>query len=125
MKDYKKIKFGPVFTICEVVCSNWWKIQSTLLNAICYLIVLYLPSFVNIVFFLKDGASDKQEQGASGSKPKTKVKSVDLPIIASTTRQLDKDVLNHFVEYEVSSSFLLQFQSASDPLSIVRRLGLI
>ncbi|KAA0711450.1 Heat shock 70 kDa protein 4L Heat shock 70-related protein APG-1 [Triplophysa tibetana] len=48
----------------------------------------------------KDGASDKQEQGASGSKPKTKVKSVDLPIMASTTRQLDKDVLNHFVEYE-------------------------
>ncbi|RXN11354.1 heat shock 70 kDa 4L-like isoform X1 [Labeo rohita] len=46
----------------------------------------------------KDG--DKQDQGASSSKAKSKVKSVDLPILANTTRQLDRDVLNHFVEYE-------------------------
>ncbi|XP_055027573.1 heat shock 70 kDa protein 4L isoform X1 [Misgurnus anguillicaudatus] len=49
----------------------------------------------------KDGtSSDKQEQGAGSSKPKTKVKSVDLPILASTTRQLGGDVLNNFTEYE-------------------------
>ncbi|XP_052001251.1 heat shock 70 kDa protein 4L [Xyrauchen texanus] len=49
----------------------------------------------------KDGAPfDKQEQGASSSKPKTMVKSVDLPILANTTRQLERDVLNSFVEYE-------------------------
>ncbi|XP_056332957.1 heat shock 70 kDa protein 4L [Danio aesculapii] len=46
----------------------------------------------------KDG--DKQDQGASSSKAKSKVKSVDLPILANTTRQLDRDVLTHFVEYE-------------------------
>lgn len=62
---------------------------------------------LSMFFLLKDGASDKQEQGASSSKPKTKVKSVDLPILASTTRQLDKDVLTNFVEYEVSSRFSL------------------
>ncbi|XP_059375357.1 heat shock 70 kDa protein 4L-like isoform X2 [Carassius carassius] len=43
---------------------------------------------------------DKQDQGASSSKGKSKVKSVDLPIRANTTRQLDQDVLNNFVEYE-------------------------
>uniref|UniRef100_A0A672N2F7 Heat shock protein family A (Hsp70) member 4 like n=1 Tax=Sinocyclocheilus grahami TaxID=75366 RepID=A0A672N2F7_SINGR len=43
---------------------------------------------------------DKQDQGASSSKAKSKVKSVDLPILANTTRQLDRDVLNNFVEYE-------------------------
>ncbi|XP_051502760.1 heat shock 70 kDa protein 4L [Myxocyprinus asiaticus] len=48
----------------------------------------------------KDSGSDKQEQCASSSKPKTKVKSVDLPILANTTRQLERDVLNSFVEYE-------------------------
>lgn len=83
------------------------KFNMTFLNAIFYLIVLHLASFVIMFFLLKDGASDKQEQGASSSKPKPKVKSVDLPILASTTRQLDKDVLNNFVEYEVSSSFSL------------------
>ncbi|XP_016361577.1 heat shock 70 kDa protein 4L isoform X1 [Sinocyclocheilus anshuiensis] len=46
----------------------------------------------------KDG--DKQDQGASSSKANTKVKSVDLPIWANTTRQLDQDVLNNFVDYE-------------------------
>uniref|UniRef100_A0A8C2KC73 Heat shock 70 kDa protein 4L-like n=1 Tax=Cyprinus carpio TaxID=7962 RepID=A0A8C2KC73_CYPCA len=46
----------------------------------------------------KDG--EKQDQGASSSKAKSKVKSVDLPILANTTRQLDRDVLNNFVEYE-------------------------
>uniref|UniRef100_A0A8C2F715 Heat shock protein 4 like n=1 Tax=Cyprinus carpio TaxID=7962 RepID=A0A8C2F715_CYPCA len=46
----------------------------------------------------KDG--DKQDQAASSSKAKSKVKSVDLPIWANTTRQLDQDVLNNFVEYE-------------------------
>uniref|UniRef100_A0A671RZA2 Heat shock protein 4 like n=1 Tax=Sinocyclocheilus anshuiensis TaxID=1608454 RepID=A0A671RZA2_9TELE len=52
----------------------------------------------------KDG--DKQDQGASSSKAKSKVKSVDLPILANTTRQLDRDVLNNFVEYEVSHNSL-------------------
>lgn len=58
---------------------------------------LYLFKFL---IFLKDG--DKQDQAASSSKAKSKVKSVDLPIWANTTRQLDQDVLNNFVEYEVS-----------------------
>ncbi len=59
-------------------------------------------SFLKMIFsiFLKDG--DKQDQGASSSKPKSKVKSVDLPILANTTRQLDQHVLNNFVDYEVS-----------------------
>lgn len=58
----------------------------------------------NFLIFLKDG--DKQDQGASSSKAKSKVKSVDLPILANTTRQLDQDVLNNFVDYEVSHNSL-------------------
>uniref|UniRef100_A0A672QS14 Heat shock 70 kDa protein 4L-like n=1 Tax=Sinocyclocheilus grahami TaxID=75366 RepID=A0A672QS14_SINGR len=56
---------------------------------------LYLYKFL---ILLKDG--DKQDQVASSSKANTKVKSVDLPIWANTTRQLDQDVLNNFVDYE-------------------------
>ena len=45
---------------------------------------------------------EKQDATAGGSKPKVKVKSVDLPILANTIRQLDRGVLNDFIEYEVS-----------------------
>ncbi|CAB1445022.1 unnamed protein product [Pleuronectes platessa] len=49
----------------------------------------------------KEGSSgEKQDPAAGGSKPKAKVKSVDLPIAANNIRQLDSDVLNNFVEYE-------------------------
>lgn len=49
----------------------------------------------------KEGATgDKQDPAAGGSKPKVKVKSIDLPIVANNIRQLDSDVLNNFVEYE-------------------------
>uniref|UniRef100_A0A8B9H516 Heat shock protein 4 like n=1 Tax=Astyanax mexicanus TaxID=7994 RepID=A0A8B9H516_ASTMX len=49
----------------------------------------------------QDGAScEKQEQGAGSSKPKTKVKSVDLPILSSTLRQVDRELLNSLVEEE-------------------------
>lgn len=52
---------------------------------------------------LKDGASpEKQEQSAGSSKPKSKVKSVELPILSCTVRQLDREILNRFVEEEVS-----------------------
>uniref|UniRef100_A0A6Q2XRN3 Heat shock protein 4 like n=1 Tax=Esox lucius TaxID=8010 RepID=A0A6Q2XRN3_ESOLU len=43
---------------------------------------------------------EKQDPGAGGSKPKVKVKSTDLPILANNIRQLDRGVLNDFVEYE-------------------------
>ncbi|TMS21086.1 Heat shock 70 kDa protein 4L [Larimichthys crocea] len=45
-------------------------------------------------------AGEKQDPAAGGSKPKVKVKSIDLPIKANNIRQLDSDVLNNFVEYE-------------------------
>lgn len=48
-------------------------------------------------------AGEKQDPAAGGSKPKVKVKSIDLPIMARNIRQLDSDVLNDFVEYEVSA----------------------
>uniref|UniRef100_A0A1A8BER5 Heat shock 70kDa protein 4-like n=1 Tax=Nothobranchius kadleci TaxID=1051664 RepID=A0A1A8BER5_NOTKA len=49
----------------------------------------------------KEGVSgEKQDQSAGGSKPKVKVKSVDLPIVANNIRQLDSDVLINFVELE-------------------------
>ncbi|CAJ1073688.1 heat shock 70 kDa protein 4L isoform X1 [Xyrichtys novacula] len=49
----------------------------------------------------KEGASgEKQDPAAGGSKPKVKVKSIDLPIVANNIRQLESDVLNSFVEYE-------------------------
>lgn len=47
---------------------------------------------------------EKQDPAAGGSKPKVKVKSTDLPILANIIRQLDRGVLNDFVEYEVSHS---------------------
>ncbi|XP_071383841.1 heat shock 70 kDa protein 4L isoform X3 [Centroberyx affinis] len=45
-------------------------------------------------------AGEKQDPAAGGSKPKVKVKSTDLPILTNTIRQLDRGVLNDFVEYE-------------------------
>ncbi|XP_070775847.1 heat shock 70 kDa protein 4L isoform X2 [Enoplosus armatus] len=48
----------------------------------------------------KGVAGEKQDPAAGGSKPKVKVKSIDLPIMANNIRQLDSDVLNDFVEYE-------------------------
>uniref|UniRef100_A0A8C4F626 Heat shock protein 4 like n=1 Tax=Dicentrarchus labrax TaxID=13489 RepID=A0A8C4F626_DICLA len=48
----------------------------------------------------KGYTGEKQDPAAGGSKPKVKVKSIDLPIMASNIRQLDSDVLNDFVEYE-------------------------
>uniref|UniRef100_A0A3Q2P6Y1 Heat shock protein family A (Hsp70) member 4 like n=1 Tax=Fundulus heteroclitus TaxID=8078 RepID=A0A3Q2P6Y1_FUNHE len=49
----------------------------------------------------KEGAAEeKQDATAGGSKPKVKVKSIDLPIVANNIRQLDGDVLTNFVEYE-------------------------
>ncbi|KAM7375849.1 hypothetical protein PAMP_005616 [Pampus punctatissimus] len=49
----------------------------------------------------KEGsAGEKQDPAAGGSKPKVKVKSIDLPITANNVRQLDSDVLSNFVEYE-------------------------
>ncbi|XP_007576232.1 heat shock 70 kDa protein 4L [Poecilia formosa] len=49
----------------------------------------------------KEGAAaEKQDATAGGSKPKIKVKSIDLPIVANNIRQLDGDVLTNFVEYE-------------------------
>eukprot|EP00063_Salmo_salar_P091415 XP_014066250.1 PREDICTED: heat shock 70 kDa protein 4L-like isoform X1 [Salmo salar] len=43
---------------------------------------------------------EKQDPAAGGSKPKVKVKSTDLPVLANIIRQLDRGVLNDFVEYE-------------------------
>lgn len=34
-----------------------------------------------------------------------KVKSIDLPVVMTSIRQLDTSVLNDFVEYEVSRGF--------------------
>uniref|UniRef100_A0A8C7XCP1 Heat shock protein 4 like n=1 Tax=Oryzias sinensis TaxID=183150 RepID=A0A8C7XCP1_9TELE len=41
-----------------------------------------------------------QDPTAGGSKPKVKVKSLDLPIMSSNIRQLDTEVLANFVESE-------------------------
>lgn len=49
----------------------------------------------------KEGATgEKQDPAAGASKPKVKVKIIDLPIVANNIQQLDNDVLNNFVEYE-------------------------
>ncbi|XP_056151456.1 heat shock 70 kDa protein 4L isoform X2 [Lampris incognitus] len=48
----------------------------------------------------KGAPGEKQDPAAGGSKPKVKVKSIDLAIAANTIRQLDRDILNDFVEYE-------------------------
>jgi hypothetical protein len=46
---------------------------------------------------------DKQDPAAGGSRPRSKVKSIDLPIATNTIRQVNRDVLNDFVDYEVSA----------------------
>ncbi|XP_054469792.1 heat shock 70 kDa protein 4L isoform X1 [Anoplopoma fimbria] len=48
----------------------------------------------------KGASGEKPDPAAGGSKPKVKVKSMDLPIVANNIRQLDSKVLNDFVEYE-------------------------
>ncbi|XP_034051399.1 heat shock 70 kDa protein 4L isoform X5 [Thalassophryne amazonica] len=49
----------------------------------------------------KDGtAGEMEDPTAGGNKPKVKVKSTDLPVLSKNVRQLDRDVLNNFVEYE-------------------------
>ncbi|XP_029349467.1 heat shock 70 kDa protein 4L isoform X3 [Echeneis naucrates] len=45
-------------------------------------------------------SGEKLDTAAGASKPKVKVKSIDLPILANNIRQLDRDVLNNFMEYE-------------------------
>uniref|UniRef100_A0A7N6BE56 Heat shock protein 4 like n=1 Tax=Anabas testudineus TaxID=64144 RepID=A0A7N6BE56_ANATE len=58
-------------------------------------------TFIKVIQVTQEGASgDKQDPAAGESKPKVKVKSIDLPIVANNIRQLDSDVLNNFVEYE-------------------------
>uniref|UniRef100_A0A669BIQ0 Heat shock protein family A (Hsp70) member 4 like n=1 Tax=Oreochromis niloticus TaxID=8128 RepID=A0A669BIQ0_ORENI len=49
---------------------------------------------------IQKAAGEKQDPAAGGSKPKVKVKSIDLPIVINNIRQLDSDVLSNFVEYE-------------------------
>uniref|UniRef100_A0A3P8UMS3 Heat shock protein family A (Hsp70) member 4 like n=1 Tax=Cynoglossus semilaevis TaxID=244447 RepID=A0A3P8UMS3_CYNSE len=50
---------------------------------------------------MQDGASgEKQDPASGGSKPKVKVKSMDLPVVANTIRQLNREVLHNFVAYE-------------------------
>lgn len=54
---------------------------------------------------MQEGAAgESQDPTAGGSKPKVKVKSLDLPIMSSNIRQLDTEVLANFVESEVSTS---------------------
>uniref|UniRef100_H3DJ04 Heat shock protein family A (Hsp70) member 4 like n=1 Tax=Tetraodon nigroviridis TaxID=99883 RepID=H3DJ04_TETNG len=49
----------------------------------------------------KEGPSgEKQDPAAAGSKAKVRVKSIDLPVVANSIRQLGESVLNDFVEYE-------------------------
>uniref|UniRef100_A0A8C4XGP6 Uncharacterized protein n=1 Tax=Erpetoichthys calabaricus TaxID=27687 RepID=A0A8C4XGP6_ERPCA len=49
----------------------------------------------------KENASgNKQEQSSWQSKAKVKVKSIDLPILAKTLRQVERDHLNSFIENE-------------------------
>uniref|UniRef100_A0A673C8N1 Heat shock protein 4 like n=1 Tax=Sphaeramia orbicularis TaxID=375764 RepID=A0A673C8N1_9TELE len=55
---------------------------------------------VSLEVSLSISAGEKQDPTAVGNKPKVKVKSIDLPIMAKNIRQLDSDVLNNFVEYE-------------------------
>lgn len=45
---------------------------------------------------------EKQDPAAGGSKAKVKVKSIELPVVVNSIRQLGASVLNDFVDYEVS-----------------------
>uniref|UniRef100_A0A8C7D163 Heat shock protein family A (Hsp70) member 4 like n=1 Tax=Oncorhynchus kisutch TaxID=8019 RepID=A0A8C7D163_ONCKI len=55
---------------------------------------------IHLNFTFERVPGEKQDPAAGGSKPKVKVKSTDLPILANIIRQLDRGVLNDFVEYE-------------------------
>ena len=54
---------------------------------------------VCVGLFCQEGVSG--EPVAVGTKPKARVKSVDLPIEMTGSRQLDRQTLNNFIEYEV------------------------
>uniref|UniRef100_A0A8C8CXL4 Heat shock protein 4 like n=1 Tax=Oncorhynchus tshawytscha TaxID=74940 RepID=A0A8C8CXL4_ONCTS len=57
---------------------------------------------------------EKQDPAAGGSKPKVKVKSTDLPILANIIRQLDRGVLNDFVEYEDSNRLTMMLEDTEN-----------
>uniref|UniRef100_A0AAQ5XU86 Heat shock protein 4 like n=1 Tax=Amphiprion ocellaris TaxID=80972 RepID=A0AAQ5XU86_AMPOC len=71
--------------------------------------------FFFLDFQIQEGASgEKQDPAAGGSKPKVKVKSIDLPIVANNIRQLDSDVLSNFVEYEDSNRLTLMLEDTEN-----------
>lgn len=64
---------------------------------------------------MQEGPSgEKQETAAGGSKAKVKVKSIDLPVVVNSVRQLGASVLNNFVEYEVSHGLLVSDHEEHD-----------
>uniref|UniRef100_A0A8C2K7T7 Heat shock 70 kDa protein 4L-like n=1 Tax=Cyprinus carpio TaxID=7962 RepID=A0A8C2K7T7_CYPCA len=93
--DWQNISIYLSFSLC---LSVYLSIYLSVCLSVCLFLDNCIYYLFNFLIFLKDG--EKQDQGASSSKAKSKVKSVDLPILANTTRQLDRDVLNNFVEYE-------------------------
>uniref|UniRef100_A0A8C2KE13 Heat shock 70 kDa protein 4L-like n=1 Tax=Cyprinus carpio TaxID=7962 RepID=A0A8C2KE13_CYPCA len=93
--EEQKISIYLSFSLC---LSVYLSIYLSVCLSVCLFLDNCIYYLFNFLIFLKDG--EKQDQGASSSKAKSKVKSVDLPILANTTRQLDRDVLNNFVEYE-------------------------
>lgn len=65
------------------------------------------------ILYKEGAAGEKQDPTAGGSKPKVKVKSIDLPVVVNNIRQLDGDVLANFVEYEVRDAVAFEKLSPS------------
>uniref|UniRef100_A0A3Q3A778 Heat shock protein 4 like n=1 Tax=Kryptolebias marmoratus TaxID=37003 RepID=A0A3Q3A778_KRYMA len=69
--------------------------EPVLQNEASDLLMAWFP--VCFAFWFQEGAAgEMQDPSAGGSKPKVKVKSIDLPIVANNIRQLDSDVLINF-----------------------------
>lgn len=75
------------------------------LNVSFIMVVLHQKEVRKIIlffFFLTQTNEKKGDQPPEAKKPKIKVKNVELPIEANLVWQLGKDLLNMYIETEVS-----------------------
>lgn len=75
------------------------------LNVSFIIVVLHQKQVRKIIlffFFLTQTNEKKGDQPPEAKKPKIKVKNVELPIEANLVWQLGKDLLNMYIETEVS-----------------------
>lgn len=101
--DQQTDENSPSNKVSRASCDQTFMLMLIYDDMICILCNLLKDAHA---FSMKEGPfGEKQDLAAGGSKAKVKVKTVDLPVVANSIRQLGACVLNDFVEYEVSHVF--------------------